>query len=386
MLRRIPRLLRRAVIVAVVLAVSVSVYQSWTAGSPGVNGWTQTQFGPLGPADRDLLVKVRLAGLWETPTGQQAQQQAASPQVREIAGKISAEHVELDRQVREVADQLGVSLPTSASPQQVAWMTDISSRTGADYDRVFVQRLRAAHGTILPVVNEVRTGTRNELVRKFAVTADQFVSRHCEYLESSGLVDYADLPTPRSPGLLSGSTEPKDLVGPILVFVAAVLAAIGLVSALRGHAGSRPARITVPQPAPATALAARTPVSALPGSRAAPTELTASDSGTYRRAPTPSGDRSGAGPYRPPTSRSPTGPGAYRAATGTGSYRARPPADRSAPDTEALRTVSGSDAYRSVTDSGGYRAVTDSGGYRAVADPDAPRSSTRIRSRHSTRR
>ncbi|MFD0593906.1 hypothetical protein ACFQZ4_16635 [Catellatospora coxensis] len=30
-------------------------------------GWTVTESGPLGPADRDLLVRVRLAGLWEAP-------------------------------------------------------------------------------------------------------------------------------------------------------------------------------------------------------------------------------------------------------------------------------------------------------------------------------
>jgi hypothetical protein len=72
MLRRIPRFLRLSVLVAVLLAVTVSVFQSWSSGTPGTGGWVQTQWGPLGPADRDLLVKVRLAGLWEGPTGQQA--------------------------------------------------------------------------------------------------------------------------------------------------------------------------------------------------------------------------------------------------------------------------------------------------------------------------
>ena len=46
MLRSIPRLLRRAVIVAVILAVSASVYQSWAAGSPGTAGWAVTADRP----------------------------------------------------------------------------------------------------------------------------------------------------------------------------------------------------------------------------------------------------------------------------------------------------------------------------------------------------
>src|SRR5919107_3379508 len=144
MQRRTSRNLSRAVIAAVVLAVGATIWQSWTAGTPGMSGVVQTSWGPPSPADRDLLVKVRLACLWEMSTGQQAQQQASSPAVKEAAAKISAEHTELDAKVRETADKLGVLLPSSPSPQQLSWMKDISSRTGSDYDRTFVQRLRAA--------------------------------------------------------------------------------------------------------------------------------------------------------------------------------------------------------------------------------------------------
>lgn len=240
MLRRIPRHLRRAVLVTVLLAVTASVFQSWAGGTPGSNGWVQTEWGPLGPADRDLLVKVRLAGLWEGPTGEQAQQQASSEHVREVGGILAAEHADLDQRVRDVAGRLGVLLPSAPSPLHLDWMDEISARTGTEYDRIFVERLRQAHGTVLPVIAEVRAGTRNALVREFAATADEFVSRHIAHLESTGLVDYAALPEPPSPGLLSGEAAPRDLVVPALVFLAALLAAAGVaVGARRGDPGRR---------------------------------------------------------------------------------------------------------------------------------------------------
>lgn len=233
MLRRIPRFLRISVLTAVLLAVSVSVFQSWSSASPGMGGWVQTQWGPLGPADRNLLVKVRLAGLWETPTGQQAMQQADTFEVKEVGRIISTEHVALDAKVRATADELGVLLPSSPSPQQVAWMNEISAQTGSDYDRVFIQRLREAHGIVLPVIAEVRATTRNTKIRLFAEVADTFVSGHIDHLEGSGLVDFTALPEAPSPGLLSGEPYTRDLIVPILVFVAAVLGALGLVTALR---------------------------------------------------------------------------------------------------------------------------------------------------------
>jgi predicted outer membrane protein len=250
MVRRIPRNLRRAVVVAVLLAVTATVWQSWTSGTPGVGGYVQTPFGPLGPADRDLLVKIRLAGLWEQPTGQQAQQQASATQVQEVGGHVSTEHDELDRRVREVADQLGVLLPSRPSAEQLRWMEEISSKTGSEYDRAFTQRLRAAHGAVLPVIAQVRAGTRNELMRSFAAEADEYVTRHIQYLESTGLVDYAALPEPPSPGLLSAERRPGDLVVPALVFLAALLGAAGLVAAVRTReSGQRSEVRTPPRPA-----------------------------------------------------------------------------------------------------------------------------------------
>lgn len=239
MLRRVPRYLRRAFLLAALVAVVIAAYQSWSASTPGAGGYVQTAWGPLGPADRDLLVRIRMAGLWEGPTGQQAQQMATAPEVKEVAEKISNEHHELDIRVREVAQQLGVPLPSAPSAEQMAWMKEITAQTGSNYDRIFIQRLREAHGAVLPVINQVRVGTRNELMRSFAIEADEYVSRHIDYLESTGLVDWAALPEPPSPGLLSPDRQPSDLVLPALALGGVLIAAVGLVTGLRRREAER---------------------------------------------------------------------------------------------------------------------------------------------------
>jgi predicted outer membrane protein len=362
MLRRIPRLLRRAVIVAVLMAVSASVYQSWSTGSPGMAGWVQTEFGPLGPADRDLLVKVRLAGLWEGPTGQQAETQASSAEVREVGRKLAEEHAQLDEEVRRVADQLGVLLPSGPTAQQNAWMDEISSQTGSDYDRVFVQRVREAHGAVLPVIAEVRASTQNDLVREFAVTAAEFVTRHHEYLESTGLVDYAALPH-HGPGLFGGGTEMRDLLVPFLVFVAALLGAIALFWGLRNRTPGRSERVTMPPPS--TRFPELTAVAAIPAPRSAAIDDTgpipviggAGDTGSHPAFATA---------------------GTRRAATDTGSHR-------TVTDSGPFRAVSDSASHHAVTDSGSHRAVSDSGSHRAVSTSGSHRL-PRSRARHSMRR
>ena len=245
MQRRTSRTLSRAVVVAVILAVGATIWQSWTAGTPGMAGVVQTSWGPLSPADRDLLVKVRLACLWEMSTGQQMQQQATSPAVKEAGRKISAEHTDLDQKTREIADKLGVLLPSTPSAQQIAWMKEITAATGSDYDRIAVQRLREAHGIVLPLLAQVRVGTRNDAVRAFAIEGTQYVNRHLTYLEDTGLVNYPALPDTPSPGLLSGSVGWTDLIVPGLVLIACLLVAVALGATLRNRKGARKATTAV---------------------------------------------------------------------------------------------------------------------------------------------
>jgi len=246
MQRRTSRNLSRAVVVAVVLAIGATIWQSWTAGMPGMSGVVATQWGPLSPADRDLIVKVRLACLWEMSTGQQVQQQGTTPAVKEAGRKISAEHTELDQKTRDVADKLGVPLPASPNAQQLGWMKEIASKTGSDYDRTAVQRLREAHGIVLPILAEVRISTRNDLVRQFATDGTAYVSRHISYLESTGLVDYNALPEPQSPGLLSGSAYWTDLLVPGLVLIACLLVATLIGANLRSRRMGGAGRATLP--------------------------------------------------------------------------------------------------------------------------------------------
>jgi hypothetical protein len=86
-------------------------------------------------------------------------------------------------------------------------MKEISSKTGSDYDRTAVQRLREAHGIVLPILSGGRISTRNDLVRAFADDGALYVNRHIGYLESTGWSNYAALPEPQSPGLLSGAAS-----------------------------------------------------------------------------------------------------------------------------------------------------------------------------------
>ncbi|MEV4745356.1 DUF4142 domain-containing protein [Streptosporangium sp. NPDC049248] len=188
------------VFIAVAAVAVVLITPPGGTASLATEGWTQTPQGPLGPADRDLLVKVRLAGLWEIPSGQQAQQRAASKRVKEVGMHLMTDHLKLDEEVRALAAKLNVPLPSRPNTDQQSWMAQLAAvNAGAEYDLLFTRLLRQAHGKVFTVVAAVRAGTRNDLVRPFAQRAVEVVMKHMTLLESTGLVDYSTLPEPPAP-------------------------------------------------------------------------------------------------------------------------------------------------------------------------------------------
>ncbi|MFG2648313.1 DUF4142 domain-containing protein [Streptomyces sp. NPDC048436] len=152
-----------------------------------------TDFGPLSALDRDFITKVRLAGLWELPAGQQAEERGTTKAVQTAGEHLVEGHTFLDARVREVATRLDLELPNQPNPQQRHWLAELSDAHGTPYDEKFANILRAAHGKVFSVVAEVRATTRNSLVRRLADDANTTVLDHITVLEGTGLVDFDDL-------------------------------------------------------------------------------------------------------------------------------------------------------------------------------------------------
>jgi predicted outer membrane protein len=191
---------------------------------------------PLTAADKNLLNAVRLAGLWEMPAGNMAVEKGGRVRVRQVGAEIAKQHAQLDKLVVDAANELNHQLPNEPNADQQKWLAEMEeAQAGTDFDQVFVDRLRAAHGKIFPVIGGVRSGTRNDVVRKLAQDTNGFVLNHLTLLESTGLVKYSDLPLPPEPanaqpasGILSADEARASIGGidPALLWVVLLIALV----------------------------------------------------------------------------------------------------------------------------------------------------------------
>lgn len=202
--------------------------------------------GAISAADRDFIIKVRLAGLWEIPAGNMAQTMSNDPRVIAIGKEISKEHVKLDAFDRAAAAKLKIPLPDQPNADQSSWLAEMkNANSPATFDQVYIARLRAAHGKIFPAIANIRASTRNDIVRRVAQQANQFVMTHMTLLESSGLVDYSSLPAAPQVAATAPAVDTQQLLANngangipgvstsliLLVLAAAVIA--GVVSTMR---------------------------------------------------------------------------------------------------------------------------------------------------------
>ncbi|MBB2942440.1 putative outer membrane protein [Actinoplanes lutulentus] len=251
MTRRIPRWLvgTLALSLAFLLTPAGPAHADDAVPIPPNTGLTDKGAGTVSAADRDFVIKVRLAGLWEVPAGNMAQEKSENPTVVKIGKAIAEQHVSLDNLDRAAAKKLGISLPGQPNGDQQVWLNEMrNAATPAQFDQIFIDRLRAAHGKIFPAIASIRATTRNDTVRKLAQQTNQFVMTHMTLLESSGIVDYSALPTAAAPAaagqgpvpidnqMLVAATEGGSIPGlsnTVILLVLAAALVVGVITTMR---------------------------------------------------------------------------------------------------------------------------------------------------------
>ncbi|MFE2302917.1 DUF4142 domain-containing protein [Streptomyces sp. NPDC059445] len=199
---------------AVTLTLAALAYPTMlgyqTTSSAQTRVIADTQWGPLTEGDRDFVVKVRAAGLWEYPLGEIALKKGSTPAMREAGKHLIVGHARLDELDRKVAIQLNITLPNQASPQQQQFVATSAALSGKDFDKTAANILRVTHGSIFSVIAKVRATTNNSLVRELANLANDTVLDHITMMEKTGTIDFDQVLAQQS----APPTLPKDQLTP----------------------------------------------------------------------------------------------------------------------------------------------------------------------------
>ncbi len=159
-----------------------------TAGYPGQTGTMGNPMGTNGTAggqmqDHTFMMKAAEGGMAEVQMGQLAQQNGQSQEVKDFGQRMVTDHSKANDQLKQVAEQQKVTLPTSPSSHDQAEYNKMSKLHGDAFDKAYAKMMVSDHKKdIAEFKREASMGSDPE-VKNFASQTLPTLQKHLQLAE-----------------------------------------------------------------------------------------------------------------------------------------------------------------------------------------------------------
>ncbi len=122
-------------------------------------------------------------GLAEVELGKLATNKAQNAEVKAFAQKMIEDHSKAGEELKTLAAQKKVTLPTDVLPKHKEVMDKLSKLSGADFDREYVKAMVEAHEKDVTAFNSVANGATDADVKAFAAKTLPTLKMHLEMIK-----------------------------------------------------------------------------------------------------------------------------------------------------------------------------------------------------------
>ena len=132
----------------------------------------------LSSADREFVRKAAEGGLAEVELGQLATEKASSQDVEQFSQRMASDHSQANTQLKEIAAQKGVTLPTSLSSKDAALKSKLENLSGAEFDRTYMQHMVKDHTNDVSEFQKEASNGKDSDVKNFASQTTPKLQEH----------------------------------------------------------------------------------------------------------------------------------------------------------------------------------------------------------------
>jgi len=128
------------------------------AGAAGAQTTTKNDPRPTG-MDKMFAMKAAQGGIFEVSSSQMALNKTHNKQVMMVARRMVKEHTAANAELKTVADDKKMTLPTMTDPKHKATLAKLRGLSGSSFDKTYIASQESAHAaTIKLFENEIATG------------------------------------------------------------------------------------------------------------------------------------------------------------------------------------------------------------------------------------
>ena len=160
-------------------------------GSPANNGAMAGQNGSMGSMpmggssagsmqDKKFAKTAMAGGLTEIQAAQTALQKSNSDDVKKFAQQMIDDHTKLNDQMKPIAMQLGVTVPTQPMPKDQAMLAKMQGLSGDDFDKAYLRAMVKDHTKDDKEFQMEASSGQNADEKAAASQGDQIVKQHLQ--------------------------------------------------------------------------------------------------------------------------------------------------------------------------------------------------------------
>jgi len=136
------------------------------------------------PTDNDFLIKAVTGGVAEVKFSQRAEKQAESPEVKDLARQMAADHKKANENLLKQARGLKVGVVAGLGKDHREIDSRLSKLTGADFDQAYVKQMIEDHEKAIGLYEAYSKSGENQALRDFAKETLPTLRKHLEHARS----------------------------------------------------------------------------------------------------------------------------------------------------------------------------------------------------------
>ena len=119
-------------------------------------------------ADDKFAAEAASGGMAEVKLGELAQQKGTSDKVKGFGQKMVTDHSKAGDDLKQIAQQQGLSLPEEMSKHDQATYDRLSKLEGKQFDEAYARAMLTDHQTVVAAFEKEASSGKNEALKEFA--------------------------------------------------------------------------------------------------------------------------------------------------------------------------------------------------------------------------
>ncbi|HUO60377.1 MAG TPA: DUF4142 domain-containing protein [Candidatus Acidoferrales bacterium] len=154
------------------------------AGGSSSSSMSANASGSLDMADKHFVNKAAQGGLAEVELGQLAEQNGSSPAVKSFGERMVTDHTKANDELKSVAQQKGVTPPTTLDMHDKSTKERLSKLQGAEFDKAYMQNMVKDHEKDVAEFRKAAENAKDPDVKAFAQKTLPVLEQHLQEARS----------------------------------------------------------------------------------------------------------------------------------------------------------------------------------------------------------